>query len=484
MNTSGKLLRDFVYSIIIFLTPRLANVLLFIFIGRKAGPAIAGIFALSNTFLIIFTTLLRGLDDLVTREVARQPRQTPNFLANFVLLRFGMALLLYGLLFGLVRYVFQYERSTSIPLLVFTLCLIPDSVFFVVQSVFLGRQEFRIPALTTVLVTLVKVFGGSLLIFNSGNLVEISWVWVGGSLAGAIFVLGFAVSSVDLAHWREWFDWSPLRLSLRTAWPFFVVTILTTFESQTDTVLLSLFFSETEVGWYNAATTITYSLAMISQGFRLAIYPMMASYAQQAPERLRRLYEQSLHYLGLVVLPMAVGIFLLAPQIVNLLFTDQFTPTIQVIQILLPVLIFMFLNVPSTRWMFVMDQQGWVSGFLFASATINVGLNFLLAPRLGVNGAAIARLCSTGLYFGLAYWFVRRFMVHTHLLRLLAKSLLAVTTMAAVVWLLRNQVLLLPILAGALVYSLVLLLSGDLSLKELGRLIDSFSQRKPAAVDE
>ena len=73
MSTRLSLMRDALLALVFHVAPRFANVILFILIGRLAGPEQAGIFSLATTYLLIITTTMRGLDDLLIRQVAREP---------------------------------------------------------------------------------------------------------------------------------------------------------------------------------------------------------------------------------------------------------------------------------------------------------------------------------------------------------------------------------------------------------------------------
>ena len=116
-----ELARDSFFSIMVRLSPRFANVLLFILIGRLTGPAEAGVFTLATTYLVIFTTVARGLDDLVVRQVSREPDLAPRYLTNFLALRLGLSLFLYCVLLFVVLVVFDYAPSTAIPTLILAL---------------------------------------------------------------------------------------------------------------------------------------------------------------------------------------------------------------------------------------------------------------------------------------------------------------------------------------------------------------------------
>ena len=483
MNTFRELAHDSFFSAIVHLAPRFANVFVFIVIGRLAGPAQAGIFALATTYLLIFTTLMRGLDDLTIREVSRQPDLARNYLANFLLLRLALSGALYGVLVLVVRNIFAYPPGTSTPIIILTLSLAPDSLAYVDLGVMLGSQRFYAPAVILSSATLVRYGGGAIIAIEWGSLAQIAWMWFAGSLISMALMMIYAINRLGWIRPGEWTDWTPLRDIWQATAPFLLITILTTIESQTDTLVLSNLHNEAEVGFYNAATTLAYSLALISQAYRLSVYPMMARFSAQTPDRLSRLNDQSLRYLGMLVLPMGVGLFLLAPQIVELVYGSRFQPTALVLRLLSPVLVFMFLNVPSARVMLVKDHQGMNTLFLFFSAVLNIGLNLTLDPRLGAQGAAIARLCSFSLNFLLTYLFVKYLLLPSNLLGLLSRPLLATLGMSGIVWILRGQFVLMTIIAGVISYCVILWFVGGITQEDLNMLRSALMRRKgqPAA---
>jgi O-antigen/teichoic acid export membrane protein len=478
MSTFRDLAHDSFFSAIVHLAPRFANVFVFIVIGRLAGPTQAGIFALATTYLLIFTTLMRGLDDLTIREISRQPDLARNYLANFLLLRLALSVALYGILVFVVSRIFAYPQSTLTPILILTLSLIPDSLGYVALAAMLGGQKFKVPAVILSIATLIKFVGGALIAVLGGSLSQIAWVWFAGSLISLVLLMIYTLSQVGWIRLGEWTDWSHLQGIWQATAPFLLITILTTIESQSDTVILSNLHNEAEVGFYNAATTLAYSLAIISQAYRLSVYPMMARFATQTPQRLAKLNDQSLRYLGMLVLPMGAGLFLLAPQIVELIYGSSFQPTAMVLRLLSPVLVLMFLNVPSARVMLVKDHQGMNTLFLFFSAVLNIGLNLILDPRLGAQGAAMARLCSFFLNFILTYLFVKHLLLPSNLLQLLSRPILATLGMSGIVLILHGQFVLWTILAGVVSYCVVLWLVGGITHEDLNMLRSAFTRRK------
>jgi O-antigen/teichoic acid export membrane protein len=446
MKTIAELLRDSILAAIFHVAPRFANVLLFIVIGRSAGPSEAGIFALATTYLLILVTVMRGLDELVIRQVSREPHRSSGYLTNFLLARLGLSLLSYGILAFAVLIILHYAAGTTTSILILAMSVVPESLTYVAQAILLGQRRFGASTVALVGVSLFRLIGGGIVLALHGGMQQIAWVWLVSSSLGMAAMVVIAVIQVGGLRWSDWLDWRPLVLNWRVGLSFLSITTVAALEAQSDTVLLSTFRSEAEVGWYGAAATIAFSLLVLPQAYRFSVYPLMTRYASQAPESLLELYERSMRYMGALVLPMVTGIALLAPRIVSMLFGPLFGPTARILEILGFVLIFIFLNEPDIRMMLVCDRQRWVSMFLAVSAVLNIVLNLALIPRAGAPGAAMARLCSSLVYFLLNYFYVTRFLARLNIIQLLLRPALATLIMAIVIWLAGSLVL--PALIG------------------------------------
>lgn len=468
MKTFLEIVRDSIYSIIFHLAPRFANVLLFILIGRQIGALEAGMFTLATTYLLIFATFTKGLDDLLVREVARlENKRAANYFINFLLIRIVLALCLQGILIGIVSYLFDYSPDTTFTIVILSFSLIPDSITYVAQSILLANRRYQSSAIILGLASGLKLLGGGIVVFAGGSIMQIAWVLVAGSLFGMVWMLIFAVRQVKPIYRQDWINWEPLRQHWRAALSFITITLLITLETQTDTILLSVFRTELEVGWYGAATTVAYSLIMFSQAYRYAIYPLMTRYALQSPEKIQQLYTQSLRVLSILVLPMIAGVIITAPALVNFVFGPEFFPTVTILRIISFTLLFMFLNEPTIRVLLVHNHQARISLFLLISATLNIGLNLFLIPIWGANGAAVARVASALSLFALGYFYIQWHIIQVRLLRILWKPLLATAIMSIILWPIREYPLFLVILAGIVIYGFSLIALKEIKREEL-----------------
>jgi O-antigen/teichoic acid export membrane protein len=253
-------------------------------------------------------------------------------------------------------------------------------------------------------------------------------VIVGASLAGMLF-------NLLLLHWHfikkqdgqitvsMWTTW------LQQAFPFFFVTVFYTLDYQLDTVLLSLWQSETAVGIYGAATTVLFVLLFIPQSLREAIFPAMARLYPENLPALRKLYCTASRWLLAAALPIVVGGTLIARDLMTFVYQEAFYESGRVLQIMLWSLLLLFINVPNNRLLIVAGKQREVAWFTIISTSVNVLLNAWLIPRYSYVGAAVARLVSTSVFFILTYAYTYRHLLRFNLLHILARPVIAAVIM-------------------------------------------------------
>jgi O-antigen/teichoic acid export membrane protein len=170
----------------------------------------------------------------------------------------------------------------------------------------------------------------------------------------------------------------------------------------------------------------------------------------------------------------------LAGPIILLLFGPEFAPAIPALQISIWAIVFALITVPNARLMLVDGKQTPVSWLRGLGAVASIALNLLLIPRLGINGAAVARVLATVIYFISLYVYVQRNLLRDRLLPLAVRPAIATAIMAVVVWYLRDSFLLIPIITGIVVYGVLIVLLGGVTEEDRSYLRQLFDY-KPAA---
>lgn len=411
-----RILSNSLLGFISSLAVRAAGALLFLLLARAVGPEPAGVFSLGTTYLAIFGAVLWGLDELTVREVARDPGATGRYFTGMAGARLALSALTAGAMIVMVRST-GYAESTVAFLGLFALSLVADGISAVMQALFNAHQRLGIPMVIGLAVMCAKLGGGAWALFGAPGaawggtgLDGVARVWVAGSGIGAVLYLlaGFTLLGVrPVRPAQVGGDW--WRHVWRLAVPFTVIAVVTILEWQVDVLLLSWLKTEREVGWYSAAFTIFATLWMIPQAYRAALYPEMARLQAVAPGQLERLYTRSMRLMLSLALPIAAGLWLLAPGIVRFLYKDGFEPAVPALQVLGVALVPLFLNVSGVRLLVVKERQGMLAWFVALSLAANVVANLILIPLQGVLGAAYARLASTLAFYALHYLALRRY---------------------------------------------------------------------------
>ena len=91
-----------------------------------------------------------------------------------------------------------------------------------------------------------------------------------------------------------------------------------------------------------------------------------------------------------IALPMS----LLANNVIKLLFGIQYQHTASVLKIYIWASVFVFLGVATGKYLIVENYTKISFLRTFVGAIINIVLNIILIPKLGINGAAIATVFS------------------------------------------------------------------------------------------
>lgn len=454
-----ELLRNAFFSLILQLSPRFSDVLLFVLISQRMGPYEAGLFSLAIAYLRITLSAMTGLDDLLTRQILRAPELAPRYFTAFLVARFGLTLLLYGTVFLVVRIPGLYALHTANLVLLFAIGLIPENLCYVAQAGLLGCKQFGLPALGIGLMNIFKLVGGGLVLVVYHSLLMVAIMWIVGSLIGATLLL-----TVAFKHIGGTFpiDWSVWRSHWREAATFLFITILLGLESQIDTIILGALRGEIEVGWYRAATTIVYTLALLATAYHLAVYPLMTTYALTDRQKLTTLYAQSMRGLSLLVFPIIAGVWALAPQIIALVFHSAFAPAASALRIAIFSLLFLFLNAPNMRLLLVLNRQRPLAICIAGGVMINIFLNGILIPYWGFYGAAIARVCSTALPFLLLQGYVQALGIHAPVGHSMLRALVAATLMGGCVQQMAGLPLWASVPGGIALYGVLLLLTGSI----------------------
>ena len=326
-----------------------------------------------------------GLSTLYLREGARRPEQLSRYLDNMLSLRIPLLALAILVLTGALWLLGLHSLVVaSAALLVGSgLQLLLRNSFYALQRVKFVAVEIIPEALLLlglVVIGAVKDLGTAYFI----------WAYTFSYLAAALY---FAVALVATGAWRPtWrFEMSLIRPWMVMTVPLAVSYVFTTVYWQIDVPILQHFGPSTptacptltslsycEVGWYQAAYKPFQALLVIPFALRTVVFPLLAVYHREAPERLAIALQKFFKALVALGLPASIGVIVLADQYTSL-FTlpAQASPSLRLLGV---TIVFMFADNANATGLLAMDRQRTYAWIVGAGLVLNAVLNAVLIP--------------------------------------------------------------------------------------------------------
>lgn len=250
------------------------------------------------------------------------------------------------------------------------------------------------------------------------------WGVVLGSFANLMlaFVLAQPLAQVRLAYDKEL--WQAIWLR---SWPIAVGIVFNLIYLKADTLILTFVRDEVEVGVYGAMYRVLEVLITFPTMFASLLLPLLAGYWINAQkDRFATLTQQSLDAMVYMALPLVVGVWMTAPQLVPLFGADFVELGVPILRWLVVAIAAIFVGTLLGHIVVAIGQQRAVLRVYGGAAALGLALYLFVVPMYGAYGAAIATVLIEIVVTIFLYQFLKR---HTSLL-LSAGSI--VTAMIAV----------------------------------------------------
>lgn len=157
------------------------------------------------------------------------------------------------------------------------------------SAVFIGYERMEIPAIVSTLTTVLRVILGTLVLLLGLSYPGLGTVSIGVNLITVVVL--YALVRRLLFRPRLEFDAGFQREMLRESYPLMVNNLLATLFFKVAVFLLEWMVPDNRVvGWYGTAYKYIDAVGVIPAYFTMAIFPLMARYAQDSQESLLRAY--------------------------------------------------------------------------------------------------------------------------------------------------------------------------------------------------
>lgn len=394
------------------------RLLLVLVAARVWGPERFGIYAVAGAFAAIATT---AADFGLQLHLARSVAQGGGRAALGAAIRAKLLLTLGSLVILGAASALYPRPELRVTLLVASLVLLLQSWCDFWNHYFRGRHSLRDEAILST----SYILGGSLVACAAvargagvttiylillaaallGNLV--GWLRMRRMLDGGDAAAPEPSASADAgAAGIEGRKWSA-SYALKDAFPIGLAILLSTIFFRMDMVLLERLRGDAETGAYGAAYRLLESFLFLPALLLSALFPAFAGAARARRADLAHLLDLGLRWMFGAGFLLAAGIALASPWALRLLYGDSYRESIVLLQLLAPVLLFVFPNYVLTHFLVAVGRQAQNTWIMALGVPMNLALNLAVIPTHGARGAALATL-GTEVALFLAAWIAAR----------------------------------------------------------------------------
>lgn len=328
---------------------------------------------------------------------------------------------------------------------------------------------------------MIKVLRGELRVGETAVLKFSSKaIWAGGGIILIEFGYGFIslIYSLLLGFFVV-FVWGIYKTSIIPRYPSInqarslynfakyniVSSVGNQFYNWLDVAILGLFVPNSHVAAYEIAWRISNILMLVGQSISTSLFPQVSAWdAKGKKEQIERVIPKVLFFISLFVIPGFFGILVLSTEILSIVFTPEYSIASLALIILATERLFHSAHTVFGRTLNAINHPGLSARAMIISILVNIVLNFILIPNLGLVGAALATAASFILNLILHILYLSKFLTlkipyfdlgwvtFSSLSMLLVISIIKSTTSVG-----SSHMLLLMISLGVVIYSIIII---------------------------
>lgn len=304
------------------------------YVSRIIGPGSYGIINYATAFIAYFTLLIGfGFDLTGTRKIARNPDDNQyvntvfSEIVNARILLFLISCIIFTLCLFFVK---PLQNNIYVALIIFATTI---SSVIVPQFIYQGKQHLSIFAILNFLKGLMNTILIFLLIKYKEDYVLLPAINVLVATLSSLFLLIYAYKKFNLKFY--WIRFRQVIKLLNEEKVIFISTVVISLYTTTNTVVLGLFASTVEVGYFTVSMSLLNVInSVISVPVASAFYPYIGNAFSKDREAGLDVIRKIFPVITFMTFIAGVVLFTFAPLIIHIFYGNQFQDSVLAFRIM------------------------------------------------------------------------------------------------------------------------------------------------------
>lgn len=373
---------------------KFANIFSGLFVGvlvaRFLGPSDFGLMNYVISYITLFSIISTfGLDNIEIRELSKKNLKQKEVLGTSFCLRFFLALFTCFLVY-FTTLSYESDNKTILLIMIYSLSYIFSSLniirnYFtsIIQNKFIVKSE------------LLRIFIGGiikvLLVYFNFDLVYFIWSLV---LDFFLISLGYLFSYKGLGYsifqWK--FNFDVAKFLIRESLPLVFSGAAILIYQKIDQLMINNMLDSKEVGLYAVGSKLSEFAIFIPVIISQTVTPLLIKLREEDSLKYN---QKTIAYFDIVfwsALLVSVFMFFLAEPIILLMYGDVYLDAVPAFKIMSFKIVFAAMFTSSSQLIIIEGIQKYAVLRNILGCFLNVALNLLLIPLLGIEGSAIVSL--------------------------------------------------------------------------------------------
>lgn len=364
-----------------------------IWLARALGPEQFGVFNFAIAIVTIFTAIsYSGLQGIAIKALVEDRESEEENIGTIFYIKL-VASIICLVVMVIVLVILDVDELKFILTLLVGLKLIFSS-FNVIDLYFESHVMSKYKVIGRNAAYLLRLLLTVVFIYSGASLMWLGGVLILEEVAGITLIAYFFLKKSNILLTNCKFNYKKAKDYLLQAWPLIFASVGAILYFKIDQIMVVDMVGDAEGGIYAAAVRLTELFYFIPTLLITSLFPILIQMRKENEAKYIYRLKQLIFVLGFAALLISLAIYSFAGELINFTFGVEFSSAADIIRIYIWSLVFTFIGQVLSRWLIIEDLTTFSLVRHLLGLLTNVFLNYLLIPKYGGKGAAIASLIS------------------------------------------------------------------------------------------